>query len=248
MSESEEESACTICLSPMSEEERTALVIARLPCGHEFHCLCIMGWTFRQQNDCPICRRAYLEGRDPPMRRRAWEATITYADLNDNRRSSVKDLVLQCLVVASIPAMMLLLLFVHLTGSPPDFNGGVNVSSTAEELLDSVFVLPEERFASALSSAPRHPIGSLHFNLTRNPDETVAEVISFAGVLFDLILLCLLRLSRLAKAIVDLVILWSILLVRLLNLSFDFPVLFSHVFYQSAGMVEQFVLQLLGLY
>lgn len=245
MSESEE-SACTICLSPMSEEERTALAIARLPCGHEFHCLCIMGWTFRQQNDCPICRRAYLEKRQPPVERRAWEPTITRADLNDNRISSVKELSLQCLVVACLPTMMLLI--VHLAGWPLVFHGGVNESSTAQELLDSLFVIPEERFASTLASAPRHPIGSLHLNLTRDPDETVAEAISFAGVLFDLILLCLLRLSRLAKAIVDLVILWSILLVRLLNLSFDFPVLFSHVFYQSAGMVEQFVLQLLGLY
>ena len=46
-----EQPTCSVCLSDINMEEETILV----PCGHLFHCQCILDW-FKQNNTCPVCR------------------------------------------------------------------------------------------------------------------------------------------------------------------------------------------------
>ena len=46
---------CSICLSPLLEEEDTT----HLRCTHGFHTVCILAWL-RHRASCPLCRRPVI--------------------------------------------------------------------------------------------------------------------------------------------------------------------------------------------
>lgn len=48
-----EASSCAVCLDDYANNA----VICGLPCGHNFHRKCIVGWLSRDHHNCPICRR-----------------------------------------------------------------------------------------------------------------------------------------------------------------------------------------------
>ena len=50
---------CSICFETSTDDEQ----VAELPiCGHQFHCLCLHRWLFRNRT-CPLCRTAYFPWR-----------------------------------------------------------------------------------------------------------------------------------------------------------------------------------------
>ena len=54
------ESSCAICLEDFCEGETVSL----LPCGHIFHCRCIVPWFGEQKSECPVCKTPSYRGKD----------------------------------------------------------------------------------------------------------------------------------------------------------------------------------------
>lgn len=55
-SSDDEDNECSICLCEYQEDE----VVAKLPCGHQFHRKCVASWL-RNHNTCPHCRKSFLK-------------------------------------------------------------------------------------------------------------------------------------------------------------------------------------------
>lgn len=49
---------CFVCFEEFNKDEK----VKRLPCGHHYHCDCILPWL-QQHGTCPVCRKT-LDGVD----------------------------------------------------------------------------------------------------------------------------------------------------------------------------------------
>lgn len=54
---------CPICLDDYEDGQ----TIRRLPCGHEYHVMCIDPWLLHSASYCPMCKTDYLEWRVPKV-------------------------------------------------------------------------------------------------------------------------------------------------------------------------------------
>lgn len=248
MPEAEEEEkavvTCTICLSPMTDEEKLALTITRLSCGHEFHAGCIMAWTFRRQSACPICRQLYITKADPPPPR-SLDVPLNFHMQVVSTPSlifRVSAFIQTCFwSLCSLVSMTALYLF--LDNLVPLITDPVNANLTVDEIIQNARIIPDGLLSANFT------IGSLpliNLDCVHGTDTIATCLSSLLGWMIVLLRLIGLFVIRLLHGLDDLLVLQTLIVLKLLGLVEELALLFVVSNRQIMVTIESYLMKPVG--